>query len=106
LAFELLLVHSGGPEGLLDVRECDETAQGALLLCPKCFHPFFQLSRCCDISCIDVLRGGCDIACRFHMCGTPCGEPRVPAGEGRQEAGKAKKALKHRVDVASVARVP
>jgi hypothetical protein len=102
LAFELLLVHSGGPEGLLDVRECDATAPGARLLCPKCFHPFFQLSRCCDISCVDVLRGGCDISWWFHM----CGEPRVPAGEGRQEAGKEKKALKHRVDVASVARVP
>ena len=86
---------------MLDVRECDETAQGALLLCPKCFHRFFQCNRCCVISCVII-----DIAWWFHMCGKPRGEPRVPAGEGRQEAGKAKKALKHRVDVASVARVP
>ncbi len=75
-------------------EKCDETAQGARLLCPKCFHRFFQFNRCCVISCVDVLCGGFDIAWWFHMCGKPRGEPRVPAGEGRQEAENAKKALK------------
>ncbi len=93
--FALLLIHSGGPEVLLDVRECDETAQGARLLYLKCFHRFFQFNRCYEISCVEGLRGGCDIAWWFHMHGKPRGEPRVSTGPAaprpprRQEAGKA-----------------